>query len=134
MQDIKYCVYDIENYPNYFLIGFKFLDTKEVFQFEIREDRELTIYDKIKLEDILKEYHLVGFNNKSYDDNIIHSILNREVYNKPFTAKDIDNIANSIIKDKYYGKHYEYLRTVDLFKLVKDRQVRTKILCLSYGF
>jgi len=67
-------VYDLEVYPNYFLAGFKGIDSgKYVFLEEIHHDLgdlpERT-YNREKLKWILEKFTLISFNGKKYDDII----------------------------------------------------------------
>lgn len=58
-------VYDVESFPNYFLIGFKNIYTGKVVTFEIFED-EVT-YNPMKLVWVLHNFTIVGFNSIQYD-------------------------------------------------------------------
>lgn len=57
-------VFDIECYPNYFLIAFRSLKTGKVTYLEMTPGHPL---NAIKLEWMLKKFCLVGFNSMSYD-------------------------------------------------------------------
>lgn len=57
-------VFDIENYPNYFLVMFKSIKTGKVFYFEKTEDQELATQ---MLERLASAFCIVGFNSYNYD-------------------------------------------------------------------
>ncbi len=60
--------YDIECYWNYFLIAFYCDKTKRCLYFEMRKGEKLA--DVGKLEWVIKNFELVGFNNNGYDNYI----------------------------------------------------------------
>lgn len=66
-------LYDIEVYWNYFLVGFKNYETKEVFTFEIAEDIDQSkeLYEFIKNIDS-KNTFFISFNGIDYDDLIVN--------------------------------------------------------------
>lgn len=57
-------VFDIEIYPNYFLIAFKSIDSGKCIYFEKTETQEL---DCKTVRWILENYQVIGFNSKSFD-------------------------------------------------------------------
>lgn len=57
-------VFDIECYPNYFLIAFRSIVSGKITYIEMRNDESL---DSIKLRWILEHLCIVGFNSMSYD-------------------------------------------------------------------
>jgi hypothetical protein len=59
-------VFDIESYPNYFLIAFKHLATGKYFYLESSVELGVT-YNPQKLRWILENYLLISFNGKKYD-------------------------------------------------------------------
>lgn len=69
---LRAAVFDIEVYRNYFLAGFRSLDTGLVRTFEIRgsdfESREvMSLEDRQVLERILLKNMTIGFNSRNYD-------------------------------------------------------------------
>lgn len=58
-------IYDIECYPNYFLIAFKCPKTRLVVTFERSPD---TDFNRDKLVWVMNNFELVGFNTRKYDE------------------------------------------------------------------
>jgi DNA polymerase elongation subunit (family B) len=57
-------VFDIEQYPNYFLIMFKSIDSGKVVYFEITDDSEIMIPT---LKKVVESFLIIGFNSRNYD-------------------------------------------------------------------
>lgn len=57
-------VFDIENYPNYFLIMFKSLETGKICYFEKTQEHDLAIPT---LKRVIESLCIIGFNSKNYD-------------------------------------------------------------------
>lgn len=68
-------VWDIESYPNYFLVGFKSIITGKVVYFELGPD-EFGPGWLPKFDWILKNFVLVGFNDSAYDLPMASALLN----------------------------------------------------------
>lgn len=68
----KLVVCDVESYQNYFLIGFKGIDTGKVLQIELfGENERFTIDQRNKIRGTLVKYGIVTFNGVSYDMPVI---------------------------------------------------------------
>lgn len=65
--------YDIECYPNYFLLTARGLNNKKCIVFEAHDDEPLSNEDQCKLGWMLKNFTMVGFNILHYD-NVIATI------------------------------------------------------------
>ena len=67
-------VYDIEMYPNFFLVGFYNVVTKETVKFEIsqRKDEILALISFLHNH---KGATLIGFNNLVYDYPLLHYFI-----------------------------------------------------------
>lgn len=112
-------IYDIEVYPNLFLLCAKNVITKERRKFQVSplgDDRALFIewFNQEVVE-------MVGFNNLFYDYPILHYVLSvlwnkrgRDFCSKLFTYSD--NMIHG--KRKVYLKDYQHFRRqIDLFKI-----------------
>src|SRR5574337_998317 len=61
-------VWDIECYPNYFLVAFQSVDSGKILFFEMSEGRSLDIP---KLEWVMRNFTLIDFNGNKYDAPIV---------------------------------------------------------------
>lgn len=57
-------VFDIETYRNYFLVAFKCVETGRVVTFE---DTPFSLFNRQKLNFVVYNFRLVGFNSRAYD-------------------------------------------------------------------
>lgn len=98
-------IFDIEVYPNCFLIGFYNLITKQYTIYEI-SDRKNNFKEIVNyIHKVGKYAYFIGFNNLRYDWPIVHLLLTK--FNERNTAKHINNILyykskDIIIHDKYF--------------------------------
>lgn len=132
-------VFDIECYVNYFLIAFKSVETGKCFYFEKQGDQNLNIQ---KLQWVINNFKLVGFNSNSYDipmatlalsgascyqlkeasDAIIQFNLRDREFYKQFKIKknrninhvDLIEVAPSMCSLKTYGGRMNTKRLQDL--------------------
>ena len=78
MYDVKnLVVYDVETYPNYFLVGFK-LPSGEVYQYGFTEFDISQIHglrEFINWVEQSPDYNLSGFNSSGYDDPVLSEFL-----------------------------------------------------------
>ena len=126
-------VYDIEVYPNYFLICYtsisantdKIINKKEDLEIKFIDSRDENfarrIYDLFKF-DLDNLTLWVGYNNTSYDDNIIAYICKHraEATDKDKFLKDLKNLSDSIINNtKLDERVWVNFASVDLIKEVK---------------
>lgn len=91
-------VFDIECYPNYFLIAFKCHATNKVVYFE--QSPIHTIHYK-KLLWILSNFCIVGFNSNSYDKIVLWLSLNGA------SCQQLKDATNKIIVDKLRQQEIE---------------------------
>ena len=107
-------VYDIETYPNYFLIHFYNITTGEELYFEI----SAFVNDEKLLQDFLKtkNLQLIGFNNINFDYPLLHCTILRKSNN---TSESINIEANRIIKAKYSAIWDNQIKIpqLDLYKI-----------------
>ena len=126
-------VYDIEVYPNYFLLcytvisssGERIINEKEDLEINYIDSRDENfaqrIYDLFKF-DLDNLTLWVGYNNTSYDDNIIAYICKHraEATDKDKFLKDLKNLSDSIINNsKVEEKIWINFSSVDLIKEIK---------------
>lgn len=75
-------IFDIEVYPNYFLIGFKGIDSGKVIYFEMTPERPL---DCMKVRWILESFCVVSFNGINFD--------------LPITSLAVAGKSNAVLKE-----------------------------------
>lgn len=127
-------VYDIEVYPNYFLLCYtsisadvnKIISRKEDLEIKYIDSRDANfaqqIYELFKFN--LNDLTLwVGYNNTSYDDNIIAYICKHRAeaaVNKDKFLKDLKNLSDSIINNtKLDERIWVNFTSADLIKEIK---------------
>ncbi len=81
-------LFDVECFPNFFLIGFKSFVSGKVAFFELSETEQL---DRRKLQWIAENYLLIGFNSRNYDLPMLWAAI----YGR--TNEELFNISNGII-------------------------------------
>lgn len=126
-------VYDIEVYPNYFLLCYtsisadvdKIISKKEDLEIKFIDSRDENfaqrIYElfKFNLNDLIL---WVGYNNTSYDDKIIAYIAKHraEATDKDKFLKDLKNLSDSIINNTNLDERvWVNFASVDLIKEIK---------------
>ncbi len=123
---MKLIVYDIETLIEDFVICLYNRETKERSFFEINKDVN-DLYKMIKFFEGHQDYHWVGFNNLSFDNQILEYIMR---YNQKWYDNDNLQIcrklwqkAQDVISDINYGLFPPYreeeltLKPLDLFKI-----------------
>lgn len=65
-------IFDIECYKNYFLIGFKCIETQKYVEFEITPDSHFNL-DKLNW--LVWNFRLIGFNSRNYDMTMLFLAL-----------------------------------------------------------
>ena len=126
-------VYDIEVYPNYFLLCYTVISSSGERIINEKKDLEINYIDSRDENFVQRIYDLfkfdldnltlwVGYNNTSYDDNIIAYICKHraEAVNKDKFLKDLKNLSDSIINNtKLDERVWVNFASVDLIKEVK---------------
>jgi len=102
-------IYDVETPPNYFCVTFKQVNKDNIWRFQI--DTERNINDQLKLREFIKDKRLVGYNNKPFDDHIIHYIAEADY---EVSNLEIYQLAQEIINENRFSP---YKDSVDLMKL-----------------
>lgn len=89
-------VFDIETYPNYFLIAFRCYHSGKVVTFELSPDQPKL--DTVKLKWVAENFRLVGFNSWAYDEPMLWAAIaglwNCELY----------QLSNQIINQDRYTR------------------------------
>lgn len=114
-------IFDIESYPNYFLIGFKSVTLPKCTFLEIKNNSEI---DLAKLNWILNNFCLISFNGIHYDMAIATIVAAGRGCLSAYAA-------TSAIID-YNQKSYEVLRSYKLKKLKVDH-IDVKEVCPGSG-
>ena len=91
-------VFDVECYPNYFLVYFKHAVTGRTLSFELSPDSEVN-YDYLNW--VLYHFKLVGFNSISYDIPMITGC------SKGFNTLQLKQLSDRIIKEELRWKALE---------------------------
>lgn len=142
-------LYDIECFPNFFFVGFKNYETKEIITFEISEhkDQRKELYEFIKNIDKNNTF-FISFNGIDYD-NIVLNYFYKNYKESSFENWDIDSLLNALKefsnyvitnKDNYnnleikYFKYHNKWIDIDLFRYwSKMTRINRKISLKSLG-
>lgn len=114
--------YDIEVYPNYFML----YGETESGDVEFFDSRDTVANIKSKLKYLMKTYYLVGYNNYAFDDKMISVMLNA-----PYTDIIYHTSCKLIDKDtdKMLFKVNYNLVSFDLFKDIGGFVSLKQIMC-----
>lgn len=131
MNKEKLFVYDIESYPNLFLLSAKNPFTKERRKFQISpladERVELAKWLFHDVED------MVGFNNEFYDYPVLHHLITTQMNNRGRDAAlNLFKFGDKLIKSNRRGRKITPMRRqIDLFKINHfDNKAKTASLKL----
>jgi len=110
-------VWDIECYPNYFLVAFKSIQSGKVLLFEMDDEHEL---DRAKLEWVLLSFCMVDYNGNNYDCIIASIALAGRTCEELFEATT--QIIVYQVRGRDVLKHFKAPRVpinhIDLIELV----------------
>ena len=113
--------FDIETYPNYFLIQFLFKG-KYVVAFEKRNNQPFNQLTELAF--ICQNFVLVGFNSNSYDIPMLRHFLSANATNDSLYKLSKDLIENETrwwdIKDRYSHNDKLNINTYDLIEIAPD--------------
>lgn len=113
--------FDIETYPNYFLIQFLFKG-KYVVAFEKRNNQPFTQLTELAF--ICQNFVLVGFNSNSYDIPMSRHFLSGNATNESLYQLSKDSVENELrwwdIKDRYQHNDKIKINTYDLIEVTPD--------------
>lgn len=103
-------LFDIEIYWNYFLIGFRSYTTGDIVYFEMTPEHPLDDYELQKLEWIMRNFTLVGFNSYGFDLPLAAMAIAGK------TCEQIKTAANRIILEDW--------RPADVLKQFKTARLK----------
>lgn len=119
---MNYFIYDLETYPNCFLMGIADVQQRKMKMFEIsfRKDQREEMFEHLRSVRRQKGI-LVGFNNLGFDEPVLQHLLK----NKNLTVTEIYEYAMKVIQSGYGDNKWQYqvrdkerlLEQLDLFKL-----------------
>lgn len=113
--------FDIETYPNYFLIQFLFKG-RYVIAFEKRNNQPFNQLTELAF--ICQNFVLVGFNSNSYDIPMLRHFLSANATNDSLYKLSKDLIENEMrwwdIKDRYSHNDKLNINTYDLIEIAPD--------------
>ena len=113
--------FDIETYPNYFLIQFLFKG-KYVVAFEKRNNQPFSQITELAF--ICQNFVLVGFNSNNYDIPMLRHFLSANATNDSLYKLSKDLIENEMrwwdIKDRYSHNDKLVINTYDLIEIAPD--------------
>jgi len=117
-------IFDIECYPNYFLIAFKHIDIGKVITFELSATKKL---DLEKLDWVVWRYLLVGFNSMSYDMPMLFMALRETSFEE---LKRISNrIVNNDLRMKQLEEEYKLVipKTINHIDLIEVAPLKASL-------
>ena len=114
-------MFDVETYPNYFLIQFLF-NGKYVVAFEKRNDQPFNQLTELAF--ICQNFCLVGFNSNNYDIPMLRHFLLGQATNKSLHSLSMDLIEMEQrwwdIRDNYAHNAKIAINTYDLIEVAPD--------------
>lgn len=123
---MKILIFDIETLLEYFLVGIYMPEQKEYIEFSVNKNVN-ELYTFIKWAEDHNDYYWVGFNNLSFDLQVIEKIIRNAQKWKDMSnlevAAEICTIAANIIDDTSHDLNPPYwesdlsLNCIDLFKI-----------------
>lgn len=119
---MNWFIYDLETYPNCFLMGVADMQSRTMKMFEIswRKDQREQMLEYLRNVRRCDGY-LCGFNNLSFDEPVLHYFLK----NKKVSVSELYTYAMKVIESGYSENKWQYLvkerdrmiNQVDLFKI-----------------
>lgn len=132
-------VFDIECYSDYFLVGFKHIETGKVRQYELYAGHPLA---RAEIADICRAFTLVGFNSSNYDvPMLVYALIGmREVELGKLAIRDLlanlKHLSNHIVtgelrgwqvEQEYGFKIPEFIDSIDLQEPVPGVKISLKL-------
>jgi len=117
-------VYDVEVYPNFFLVGFELPDGR-VYQYDDTDTAGMKAFvDWVAF----SEYILVGFNSRNYDDPVLTGYLDNPTPQTAYT------MSQRIIVDREKPWNFDNaIWSVDLMPVLPGRMSLKKLgVCLGH--
>jgi hypothetical protein len=121
MDDLTILVYDVECYPNYFMIGYS-LAKQDIennkFNFtryfvDTREPKQLTNFLN-RIYEIKDKLVMVGFNNSYYDKVMVETAYKHRYNNVEDLCKTLYAMSQDLVSDKENGYKYRMFPQFDL--------------------
>ena len=113
-------MFDIETYPNYFLISF-IAKGKYTFSFEMQNDSFNQYYE---LAFVCLNFVLVGYNSNNYDVPMLRHLLSQKATNRSLYELSVDIIENEMrwqdLVTKYEFNERIKLNTYDIMPVAPD--------------
>lgn len=113
-------IFDIESYPNYFLIVFKSFTLNKVCFYELIGDQRPDINDLAKLNWIAHNFCLIGFNSMNYDIPILQMAvagLDARLLQEATDDIIVKKIYPNKVMQKYNVKHDYSINTFDIMPI-----------------
>lgn len=115
-------VWDIECYPNYFLVAFKSVDSGKIVYFELSENSTI---DLAKLNWVVHAFTLIDYNGNKYDVPIVSIALTGRTTETLFAATDLIINGGRDVRPHHVLKKFKTTRVrpdhIDLIELVALR-------------
>lgn len=112
-------VYDLEVFPNYFLAGFQDVNSGERDFFRIYKVDNKEVNEVHAMLDYIEDKWLVGYNSRSYDNQLMYYLLKKdaEYLSAPagVIANDLYKLSVSIIEDGFKSLKWDLpFKAIDL--------------------
>lgn len=126
-------VYDIETYPNCFLLGAISLDRDDMHVFEI-SDRQNDSYSLFEWLAYLRQNQvsMIGYNNLAFDYVVLHHMIGSSIVSPNIIAEYASDIIQSQRFDRFGRQVWQkdrYIPQIDLLKLWHfDNKAKTQSL------
>lgn len=138
-------IYDIETYINYFGVIFKNIKTKEIQNYRIYHNHENTEHNINDIKELFaflntnKTKWLVGYNSKSFDNQILNFIYSQYkvliIFDEKTICGEIYKLTASIISSN--NTEYKYklpFQSVDLMKVGNVDQKSLKLVAVNLNW
>lgn len=101
-------VFDVECFHNYFMVGFKHLQSGLYFFAEMREG---TLFPCDLVNRAMHHFKCIGFNSRTYDVPMIEAAI------KGYSLSELKELSDKIIKDNERTYSFNTFNHVDLFEV-----------------
>lgn len=106
-------IWDIEIYMNYLLIGFRHVGTRKIVMFEAMSDDPLSPLQLAKLQWIIDNMTLIGFNDNAFDVPLCVAIL------AGLSTEKLQGCADDLINGRPELGYFNGMRPYQFYKLHK---------------
>ena len=145
----KVLIYDIEIFKHDFLFVFKDINKRDVATFHnevatenfnpfVCDDIGLKISKNngkyyIKIEDIVSNFVLVGYNNYYYDDKVLQELLTIKNRNIEYIKERLKFVNDSIINNRFTTKFRHEFISLDVFQQIDGSKPSLKMIEANKG-